>query len=128
VAEEKAMSRYVMVKTQLRDLRLLRETLQGMGCSVQEGAAVRLMAGERRADLVAQTPAGSVGFVQAGEDVRAVGMEELLRREAFRRFLEQVTQQYARRQVMAEAERAGYRLVEETVEADNTIRLVVRRW
>ena len=97
------MSRYVMVKTQLRDLRLLRETLQGMGCSVQGGAAVRL-SGRRAPGGSGGADAGRVGRLRAGGgDVRAVGMEELLRRGAFRRFLEQVTRQYARRQVMAES-------------------------
>ncbi|MBI3944764.1 MAG: DUF1257 domain-containing protein [Armatimonadetes bacterium] len=123
------MSRYVTVRTQLRDMGLLRQTLQCMGLALQEGAGAWPLAGGRKADLVAQTPGGPVGFTQAeGEEITVVGMEEALRRGAGARFLRQVTQQYARRKVVSEAERAGYRLVEETVDADDTIRLVVRRW
>lgn len=123
------MSRYVNVRTQLRELPLLRQTLQGMGCRVQEGAQAHPLRGGRKVDLSVQTSFGTLGFVQGPDQtITASAMEEILRRDACKEFLGQVTQQYARRKVMAEAERAGYRLVEEAVEGDNTIRLVVRKW
>jgi hypothetical protein len=100
-----------------------------MGCAVEEGAAVRALGAGRRAEIAVRTPGGPVGFAQAADGtVGVVGMEEIVHREAGRQFVNQVTQQYARQKVMAEAEKAGYRLVEESVGADNTIRLVVRRW
>ncbi len=120
------MSRYVTVRTQLRDMELLRQTLKCMGCATQDQG--RLLAG-RKADLVVQTPAGPLGFAQGdAEEIGLIGMEELVRSAPATQFLNQVTQQYARRKVIADAERAGYRLVEETVDADNSIRLVVRKW
>lgn len=123
------MSRYVTVRTQIRDMELLRQTLQCMGLTVYEGAAARLAGGGRQPELVVQTPGGAVGFARDAEGVvEAVGMEESVQRGAGAAFLRQVTQQYARQKITAEAARAGYRLVEEMVDADNTIRLVVRKW
>lgn len=123
------MSRYVMVRTQIRDMGLLRQTLRGMGHAVQERAQTRMMGAGARAEIAVQTPAGQVGFaVGADETIGAVGMEEVLRQDACKEFLRQVTRQYAREKVLVEAQRAGYRLVEEKVAEDNSIRLVVRKW
>ncbi|MDH7568783.1 MAG: DUF1257 domain-containing protein [Armatimonadota bacterium] len=119
------MSRYVMIKTQLSDMQALRQTLQGMGVTTSE----RTAGGASRPELLAQTPVGVVRFSQEGDNpIRMAGIEEVMSQEAAREFLRQVTQQYARRKVIADAERAGFRLVEEHVEADNSIRLVVRKW
>ena len=45
-----------------------------------------------------------------------------------RRFIEKVTQQYAKATVLATAEEEGFTLAEEHSKIDNTIELVVNRW
>ena len=44
------------------------------------------------------------------------------------RFIEKVTQQYAKATVLATAEEEGFTLAEEHSKIDNTIELVVNRW
>lgn len=128
------MSHFTTVKTKITDLDALKAALTDLGYSVAEGEAT--VRGWRNtaqtADLAARLGAFDIGFRQAADgtyeavaDWWGVKTYEGVSQQDFMR---RVTQRYAYHKVVGEAGRQGYSVVEETNEADQSIRLVVRRW
>ena len=122
------MSRIILIQTELRDLDILTTCLEHLDCQVLHDAAGMQMPGAgARVQLLAQTSCGTVGFrLTAQGTYEFVGEDQRLARQPD--FLKRLTQQYAYRKVMKEAKAAGYKLVQEEVGADQTIKLVVRKW
>lgn len=122
------MSRFVSIKTELRDREVLTECLEHLHCQVlyeKDGIAMR---GARTpVQMLAHASFGAVGFrhtPSAGYEL--VAEEEVL--EEHQRFFTQLRQQYAYRKVLKDAGQAGYTVVKEEASDDNSIRLVVRKW
>jgi len=122
------MSRFIALKTQLRDAALLMLTLEQMGCQVShEPQGMRMRGAPTLVEIVARAPFGAFGFRKTAEDVYEVVADERLIADQHA-FLQQLLQQYAYRKILQEAQAAGYNLVHEEVQADRTIKLVVRKW
>ena len=123
------MSKFVKVTTELRDLSLIKRSLDDLKLSYQEDARyVHTWSG-----TVSKVPVLVEGFkarfgLRPTEDgiYEAVGDDMQVR--SIRSTLDQVQQRYAYHKVVAETALAGFDLVEETVGRDNVIRLTVRRW
>ena len=119
------MSKFVTIATRIKDVDCLREALRDMEAEVVDRSTVRGWRGQRRVDLAVVTAKGEMGFCQ-----RPDGTFELVGDDMYvpDRFVEALTQRYARHKVLKEAAKAGFRVVEDKVQQDKSIRLVVRKW
>jgi len=119
------MSKFVTITTRIRDRDCLREALGDVKAQVVDKQQVRGWRGTRRADLVAVTGQGEVGFRVGAEGCYEIVGDDMSIPPSF---AENVTQHYARRKVLKEATKAGFGLVEDKVQTDGSMRLVVRKW
>lgn len=123
------MSKFVKVVTELRDLNMIKRSLNDLKLDFTENARyVHTWSGRiEQVPVLVKTQALTFGLRQTDEGLfEAVGDDMQLRR--IQATLGQVQQRYAYHTVLVEAERAGFDLVEETVGKDNVIRMTVRRW
>jgi hypothetical protein len=128
------MSHFTNVKTKLTDLEALRAALVDLGYQVAADApAIRGWRGtSQHADLAARLSAFDIGFTRGADgtydavaDWWGVKTYEGVTQAEFMR---RVTQRYAYHKVVGEVRKQGYTLVEEEDQADQSIRLVVRKW
>lgn len=122
------MSRFVALQTRLRDREVLQQCLEQMGCQVlYEEKGIKMRGAGAPVQILAHAPFGALGFrLTANGEYAVVAEEEVLAEQ--KTFLQHLTQQYAYRKILKDATAAGYNLVQEDVGADQTIRLVVRKW
>ena len=122
------MSRFVTMQTRLRDREVLQQCLELMGFQVlYEARGIKLRGTRKPVQLLVHAPFGTLGFRETAaheyelvaDETSLVGRQDLLKR---------LTQQYAYRKILKDAAAAGYHLVQEEVGADQTIKLVVRKW
>jgi hypothetical protein len=122
------MSRFVSIKTRLRDREILQQCLEKMHCQVlyqEEG--IKLRGVRQPVQMLVHAPFGTIGFRKtANQDYELVATEALIAEH--QDFIDQLTQQYAYHKILKDAQAAGYNLVQEEVGADQTIKLVVRKW
>ena len=123
------MSKFVRVRTQLRDLALIKLALDDVGVQYRENAQYvhRWSGFTGQAPLLISQRGLSFGL-REGQDGQYEVMGDDMQMKAIRQVMDQVQQRYAYRQVLAETAKAGFALVEETVGDDDVIRLTVRRW
>jgi hypothetical protein len=128
------MSHFATVQTRITDLACLKQALADLGHAVEEGAAdVRGYRGAReKADLVVRTgSAYDVGVRRVGDAYELVadwwGVETGtgITQE---QFVTRLTQRYAYHKVLTEVRKRGFTVTEEQTQADQTIKVVVRKW
>jgi hypothetical protein len=128
------MSHFTNVKTKLTDLEALKAALADLGYAVAEGeVAIRgWRNASQRADLAARLGSFDVGFTRGADGAYDAVADwwglKTYDGVAQADFMRRVTQRYAYHKVVGEARRQGYALVEEENQADQSIRLVVRKW
>ena len=123
------MSKFVKVKTELRDLALIKRSLADLKLAYGENERYsHLWSGYRdELPLVVKQPRATFGFRLNPDGVyEAVGDE--LQIAQIRAAVQQIQQRYAYHKVRDEVEKAGFGLVEETIGKDQVIRMTVRRW
>jgi hypothetical protein len=123
------MSKFVKVKTELRDLSLIKRALDDLKLGYGENQTyTHLWSGFRGAvPLVVKQPRATFGFRLNDDGVyEAIGDDMQLAQ--IRTTVQQIQQRYAYHKVLTEVEQAGFTLVEERVGKDNVIRMTVRRW
>lgn len=123
------MSKFVKVQTELRDLELVKRSLEDLKLAYAENEQYthRWSSFSGRMPLVVKQPGAFFAFRPTAEGVyEAVGDD--MQMSAIRTTLQKVQQRYAYHKVLAEVESAGFALVEENVGRDNVIRMTVRRW
>jgi hypothetical protein len=123
------MSKFVKVKTELRDATLIKQALDDLKLSYGEDARFsHLWSGFRdRVPFVVNDQGIRFGLRQTeGGAYEAIGDDLQLRR--VRPLIHRIQQRYAYHKVRLEVEKAGFDLVEEQVGKDNVIRMTVRRW
>lgn len=123
------MSKFVQVKTQLRDLVMVKRALDDLKLSYTEDTAYkhRWSGGSYAVPLLIQDGSLTFGLRQRDDgSYEAVGDDMQMQR--IKPAVERITQCYAYQMVLAETSEAGFELVDETVGHDNTIRMTVRRW
>jgi hypothetical protein len=123
------MSKFVKVKTELRDLALVKRALDDLKISYQENAQyVHMWSGfAGKVPLLVQQRHISFGL-RATENGPYEVIGDDMQMGQVRKTLDQVQQRYAYHKVLAETEKAGFSLVDEAVGRDKVIRLTVRRW
>ena len=122
------MSKFVKVKTELRDLALVKQALGDLKLTYGENQTYsHVWSGTRRQVPVLIKPDGATFGLELHDGVYQVIGDDM-QMAAIKRTLERVQQRYAYHKVRAEVEQAGFNLVEESVGKDNVIRMTVRRW
>lgn len=137
------MSHFSRMRTRIRDLETLKQTLRAMGYTdLREGGAIQ---GYRQqstpVDLAVQMPAGyAVGFVRDEDGaytlvadwwgVRGTSQQDFAARleQELAELDRRVRQAYAVSTTLAQLQQQGYQVVEQRDEADGTVRIVARRW
>ena len=125
------MSHFTTVKTQIISEAQLKKALADLNLSYEEGAVeIRGYGGNRtRVDIRVPTrnPGYDLGFRKQGEVYELVadwwGIKDI-QQDAF---LRRLTQRYAYHVAKDQLEAQDFTVVEEEVQADNTIHLTVRR-
>lgn len=125
------MSHFTTVKTQIVAREPLKQALTDLGLSYEEGSVeIRGYGGNRtRVDLRVPThnPGYDLGFRKQGDAYELVadwwGIKDLKQDT----FLQRLTQRYAYHVVKEQLQTQDFTVVEEEVQADNTIHIVVRR-
>ncbi len=122
------MSKFVSIKTSITDVNLLHQSLAAMKCEILPHKRIRtLLNVHYDVDIAVKTAFGIVGFIKNTDDVYEwAGDDTVLERN--KSFLEQLTQKYAYTKITAEAKKAGYQIIKEQNQQDQTIRLVFRKW
>ena len=129
------MSHFTCIKTKIKERPYLIEALELMGHEVQENQQLvinNLSHAEEHPEFVAEVAIrNDIGFrwnknTETYELVAELDTWDL--DVPVSRFIEKLTQQYAKATLLAAAEEQGFTLAEEYTKIDNTIELVVNRW
>jgi hypothetical protein len=123
------MSKFVRVQTALRDLSLIKRSLDDLKLDYQENAQyvhlfggfrgkVPLLIKQRRVQF-ALREGNDESYEVIGDDMQMAHVNQLMG---------QIQQRYAYHKVLEETSKAGFALVEEQVGNDQVIRMTVRRW
>ena len=123
------MSKFVKVKTELRDFSLVKRALEDLKLAYGENQPfTHIWSGYRgTVPLVVKQGRVTFGFRLLPEGAYEVIGDDMQLGQ-IRTTLDQVQQRYAYLKVLQEVEQAGFALVEEHVGKDNVIRMTVRRW
>ena len=123
------MSKFVKIQTELRESALIKRALDDLKIAYSENAHyVHTWSGFRgEVPLLIKQP-GTLFGLRIAESGAYEVIGDDMQMARIRKMLGQIQQRYAYRKVLAETEKAGFDLVEETVGRDNIIRLTVRRW
>ena len=123
------MSKFVKVRTELRDLALIKRALDDLKLSYGENERyTHVWSGHKEtAPLVVKDKRVTFAF-RSNEDGTYEAAGDDMQLGQIKSMLQQVQQRYAYHKVLAEVEQAGFALVEENTGRDHVIRMTVRRW
>jgi hypothetical protein len=123
------MSKFVKVRTELRDLALIKRALDDLELSYTENTRyTHIWSGyNQEAPLVVKQKHATFALRTNDEGAYEV-LGDDMQMAQIKGTLQQVQQRYAYHKVLAEVERAGFSLVEENTGKDHVIRMTVRRW
>jgi hypothetical protein len=122
------MSRFVSLKTAIRESIFLKAALTDLNCEILRTRKIKtLLHRVHEVDVAVKTPFGVVGFIRNNEGVYELAGDDLILKKR-PDFIEQLSRQYAYHKVLAEAKKAGFQLVKETTDDRQSIRLVLRKW
>lgn len=129
------MSHFTQIKTKITDLECLKSALEDLHYSYAEGD-VKVSAWRGRAekvDLVVDTGAPyGIGFKKNEDGLYEVVADwwgvQTRTGISQQRFLARLNQRYAYHKVLTEVRNRGFTVAEDETMADNTIKLVVRKW
>ena len=123
------MSKFVKVRTQLRDLNLIKHALDDLKFEYQENANfTHLWSGFRgQVPLVVKVKHAQFGLRPTSDgDYEIIGDD--MQMKLIRQEMQHVQQRYAYHAVRQATAEAGFELVEESTGRDQVIRMTVRRW
>lgn len=123
------MSKFVRIKTELRELSLIKRALDDLKLAYQENQRyTHVWSGfSGQAPLLVQTKGAKFAFRATDEGLyEAIGDD--MQMATVRAQLDAIQQRYAYHKVVDEVAAAGFALVEEQTGRDHVIRMTVRRW
>lgn len=123
------MSKFVRVQTALRDLSLVKRSLDDLKISYQENARyVHLFSGfTGKVPLLIKQQRLQFGLRETDQETYEVIGDDM-QMAKIQKTMGQIQQRYAYHKVLEETSKAGFSLVEEQVGNDQVIRMTVRRW
>ena len=128
------MSHFTTIQTKLVDAIALEQALSDLKYRIARNAQVRGWRGQiTQADLVVQATRNfDIGFIRSPQgsfdtvaDWWGVKEDGGIEQAAF---LQQLMQRYAYRKVTSELQQRGFVIAEEATQADQSIRLLARKW
>ncbi len=129
------MSHFTCIKTKIKERPYLIKALQVLGHDVQENQVLVInnsVHAEKHPDFHAEVAIrNDIGFrlnKNTGNYELVAELDTWDLDVPVNRFIEKLTQQYAKTTLLAVAEEEGFTLAEEHNTVDNTIELVVNRW
>ena len=126
------MSHFSQIKTQIRNLPLLKSALSDLGMDWKSGPCqIRGYQGlTQTADVAIEQHNGyDIGFAWNGVSYELVtDLQFWQQNSSVDRFVQQVTQRYAYNTILSEGEQQGFAVAEQQQRQDGTIRLVLQRW
>ena len=128
------MSHFTEVKTKIKCLVTLKKVIEELGYSFKEGVTqVRGYQGElTEAIAVIDTKSSyDIGIVQTAEGYSLIGDWDMLQVRAGieqDEFLNAINKKYAYHKILEEVAKQGYTVVEEEENAEQVVRVRVRRW
>jgi hypothetical protein len=122
------MSKFVQIKTELRDLTLIKRAFDDLKIAYQEQAQyVHPYSGKRSAvPVLVRDKRATFGLRQTEGAYEIIGDD--MQMAQIRSMMAPVQQRYAYHKVLVETAKAGFSVVEEHTGRDQVIRLSVRRW
>ena len=126
------MSHFTFIKTKIKERPFLIKALQVLGHEVQENVLLENPADHDHKQWQVEVALNNeIGFKWNKETESYELVAELDTWDLdvpVQRFIDKLTQQYAKATLLAAAEEEGFTLAEEHNKIDNTIELVVNRW
>lgn len=126
------MSHFSQIKTQIRNLPLLKSALSDLGMDWKSGPCqIRGYQGlTQTADVAIEQHNGyDIGFAWNGVSYELVtDLQFWQQNSSVDSFVKQVTQRYAYNTILSEGEQQGFAVAEQQQRQDGTIRLVLQRW
>lgn len=122
------MSRFVTLQTSLTEILFLKEALRDMRCEILRTRKIKTLLNRVfDVDLAVKTSFGIVGFLRNKDGIYELAGDDMILKKS-PKFIQQLSQQYAYRKVLAGARKAGFQVVKETSDDKQSIRLVLRKW
>lgn len=123
------MSKFVQVKTELREMAFIKQALDDLKLEWAENASYRHVYSNttRQGVLLVKNNYTTFALEPNAEGVCQVLFDDM-QRGSVQTLVGAIQQRYAYHKVIAEAARSGFDLVEESTGQDKVIRLTVRRW
>ncbi len=123
------MSKFVKVRTELRDVALVKKALDDLQIRYEEDMRYRhfFSGANEEAALVVHAREGSFGLNPNADGLLEV-MGDSMQMAGVRQTLARIQQRYAYHMVVDETAKAGFALIEEKTGSDQVIRMTVRRW
>ena len=123
------MSKFVKVRTELRDLALVKRSLDDLKLAYAENERfTHIWSGcSQQAPLVVKQKGATFAF-RTNDDGAYEAIGDDMQMAQIRSTVQQIQQRYAYHKVLSEVEQAGFALVEERTGKDHVIRMTVRRW
>ena len=123
------MSKFVKVRTELRDLSLIKRALDDLKLTYSENERyTHVWSGHKETAPVVIKDKRAVFALRSTEDGAYEAAGDDMQMGQIKGTLQQIQQRYAYHKVLAEVEQAGFALVEESTGKDHVIRMTVRRW
>lgn len=123
------MSHFTTIKVQIKNGEALHQVLQELGHKVECNTTVRGYQGDTTdADyVIRQSNRYDLGFRRKGENYELVAdfWGANINQQAF---VNEITQKYAHKTLMATVQEQGFNVEEEETLEDGTVRVVVGRW
>lgn len=123
------MSHFTTIKVQIKNAEILHQVLQELGYQVECNTKVRgYMGSKTQAEYVIRQSNGyDLGFRRMGETYELVADFWGARIDQ-QAFVNEITQKYAHKTLMATVQEQGFDVEEEETLEDGTVRVVVGRW
>ncbi|MCT7965133.1 DUF1257 domain-containing protein [Laspinema sp. D1] len=122
------MSHFTTIKTQIKDGKILHQTLQQLNYVVETNSIVRGYQGiKTNADYVIKRQNGyDIGYIKNGEVYEAVA--DFWGVDLQKEFIQQINQTYASNVVKDYAQQKGYEIESQETLEDGSVRLVMAGW
>jgi hypothetical protein len=123
------MSKFVKVRTELRDLALIKRALDDLNLTYSENEQyTHIWSGHKETAPLVIKDKRLAFALRSNEDGTYEAVGDDMQLGQIKGTLQQIQQRYAYHKVLAEVEQAGFSLVEESTGKDHVIRMTVRRW
>ena len=124
------MSKFVKVRTELRNVELVKQALDDLRLVYEENVRYHhLYSGANEvAALLVRAPEGVPSASGPMRRARWKIMGDSMQLTGVKQTLQRIQQRYAYHMVVQETTRAGFAVVEEQTGRDQVIRMTVRRW